>query len=116
MATINQVNNGDTALLARTTWNDNDTAVNVEVTAATAAITALQGRFDKQTTNLVADTDNTDITNPFVFPIVPNVVQVRASDGTLILDAYQNVNPANGNITIQTGANYTGAIITIIGW
>ena len=115
MAMIGQVNNGDAALVARTTWNDNDTAINAEVVAATAAITALQNRFNKQTVNLVANVDY-PINNPFTFPIVPNIVQVRASDGTLILDAYQNVNPANGNIIIQTGANYTGAIITIIGW
>ncbi len=115
MATITTVNNGDSGLVARTAFNGNDSAINTEVIAATSAITALEARFNKQTINIVANTDY-NISNPFVFPIVPNIIQVRASDGTKILDAYENVNPANGNIIINTGANYTGAIITIIGW
>lgn len=122
MATINTVNNLDNGDVARGTINDNDSAINVEVIAATAdivtldaSVTALEARFNKQTINLVANTDY-DISNPFVFPIVPNIVQIRASDGTLILDAYQNIAPADGDIIIYTGAAYTGAIITIIGW
>jgi len=116
MATINSVPNGTSAVITRTTWNNNDIAVNAEVVAATASVTALEGRFNKQTINLVANVDYNAITNPFAFPIVPNIIQVRASDGTLILDAYQNVDPLDGDIVINTGANYTGAIITIIGW
>ncbi len=115
MATIDSVLNGTAAVTTRTTWNNNDIAINNEVEAATSAIVVINNRFAKQTINLVANTD-LPISNPFVFPIVPNIVQVRASDGTLILDAYQNVDPSDGDIVINTGANYTSAIITIIGW
>ena len=122
MATITIVNNGTSALVIRTAWNTNDTNINAEVIAATSAIaslgtdvTALENRFDKQTANIVANTDYT-ISNPFTLPIIPNIVEVRASDGTKIIGLYNNIDQTSGDIILNSGSNYTGAIITIIGW
>ena len=107
--------NGESGLDARTKINANDAELYSDSGQNANDITALENRFDKQTINLVANTDY-NITNPFVFPIVPNIIQVRASDGTLIIDAYNNIDQSDGDIIINTGASYTGAIITIIGW
>ncbi len=67
------------------------------------------------TVNLVANTDYNQ-SNPFTLPIIPRISELLASDGTKILDAYININQTSGDITIQVGANYNGAILNLIGW
>ena len=115
MATITAVDNGDSGLTARTSINDNDSAINTEVVAATAAIVTLVDSKSKLSFNLVADTDFV-LSNPFTLPIMPNLVNLMASDGTKILDAYININQSTGNVTMNVGANFNNAIITILGW
>jgi hypothetical protein len=65
--------------------------------------------------NLIADTDYIH-TNPFTGNKIPGTVNLFASDGTKILDAYINVNQTTGDITINVGANYSNAILKTIGW
>lgn len=73
-------------------------------------------RFKLAVVNLVANTDYT-WTNPHTATgAIPRLIQVKASDGTVILDAYMSVNQSTGLVTIQVGANYSNAILTSIGW
>lgn len=76
----------------------------------------INDRFYREDINLVANTDY-NIPNPHSFTdAIPQIVQVKALDGTVILDAYLNVNQSTGDITIQVGSDFNNAIITSIGW
>lgn len=67
------------------------------------------------TINLVANTDY-DISNPFDLNRVPFDVNVYDSSGTRINVNYINIDQATGDITINVGANYTNAIVSVVGW
>lgn len=67
------------------------------------------------TINLVADTDY-PIANPFPGLVIPKFVEVLASDGTHIIGLYINMDQSSGVVTINSGSNYSNAIVNIIGW
>lgn len=76
----------------------------------------IDDRFKQVVVNLVADTDYNQANLHTATGAIPRMVQLRAEDGTVILDPYLNVDQATGITTINVGANFPNAIFTSIGW
>lgn len=73
-------------------------------------------RFKQVVIDLVARTDYIQANLHTETGAIPRNVQLKASDGTVILDPYINTNQSTGITTIQVGANYSNAIFISIGW
>lgn len=73
-------------------------------------------KFKEATINLVANTDYSQANLHINAGAIPKITQLKASDGTTILDAYINVDQGTGVTTINVGSNYTNAIFISIGW
>jgi len=73
-------------------------------------------RFKQSIIDLVANVDYEQINLHTAMGAIPRIVQLKASDGTNILDAYLNVNQSTGLTTINVGSDFSNAIFISIGW
>lgn len=73
-------------------------------------------KFKEAEINLVANTDYSQANLHANVGAIPKITQLKASDGTNIIDAYISTNQTTGVTTINVGSNYTNAIFISIGW
>ena len=73
-------------------------------------------KFKQVAINLVAKTDYEQANLHTATGAIPRNTQLKASDGTVILDAFIRVNQSTGVTTLNVGANYNNAIFISVGW